>query len=127
MESQDSAIFLATGSPWSFIITRIEATTCNHTFPNSTIIAIYNTKNHHQDNPNKPAIMPTYIVSCKEGATDDQVKAVKQQAIDQGGKIEHEYTLIKGFSVSYPEGTVTTLESHEHVQAVEADQEVRTQ
>ncbi|KAF6829523.1 hypothetical protein CMUS01_08124 [Colletotrichum musicola] len=71
--------------------------------------------------------MPTYIVTCKEDATPDQVKAAKQHAVDQGGKIGHEYSLIKGFSVDFPEDAVQTLESHEHVKAVEKDQEVRTQ
>ena len=71
--------------------------------------------------------MPTYIITCKEDATEEQVKAVKQKAIDQGGKIEHEYNIIKGFSVNFPEGSVSTLESDENVKAVEADQEMRTQ
>lgn len=31
------------------------------------------------------------------------------------------------YSVSFPEGTVTTLESHEHIKEVELDQEVKTQ
>jgi hypothetical protein len=71
--------------------------------------------------------MPSYIITCKDDASDDQVKAVKQKAIDQGGEIGHEYNLIKGFSVTFPEGSVSALESHEHVKAVEADQEMRTQ
>ncbi|KXJ92473.1 hypothetical protein Micbo1qcDRAFT_204448 [Microdochium bolleyi] len=71
--------------------------------------------------------MPSYIVTCKEDATPDDVKALKQQVRDQGGNITHEYNLIKGFAVTYPEDAVQTLENHEHVKAVEADQEVRTQ
>ena len=71
--------------------------------------------------------MPTYIVTCKSDATPEQVAAAKKHAEDSGGKIGHEYSLIKGFSVEYPEGQINTLESHEHVQAVEKDQEVKTQ
>ncbi|KAI0469452.1 hypothetical protein F4859DRAFT_132091 [Xylaria cf. heliscus] len=79
--------------------------------------------------------MPTYIVTCKDGASADEVAAAKQHAKDQGGKITHEYNLIKGFaltwvsldSVEFPEDRITTLESHEHVKGVERDQEVRTQ
>ncbi|KAI1400795.1 peptidase inhibitor I9 [Hypoxylon fuscum] len=71
--------------------------------------------------------MPTYIVTCKSDANADQVAAAKKHAQDQGGKIGHEYSLIKGFSVTFPNDAVTTLESHEHVQAVELDQEVKTQ
>ncbi|KAH7133491.1 hypothetical protein EDB81DRAFT_804134 [Dactylonectria macrodidyma] len=74
-----------------------------------------------------PAIMPTYIVSCKDDATPEQIQSAKDHAVEQGGKIEHEYSLIKGFSVSFPQDSITTLESHEHVKAVEADQPVHTQ
>ncbi|KAL2260226.1 hypothetical protein VTK26DRAFT_5852 [Humicola hyalothermophila] len=71
--------------------------------------------------------MPSYIVTCKKDATPEQVEAAKQHARDQGGKIGHEYTLIKGFQVTFDEGTVNTMASHEHVEGVELDQEVRTQ
>ncbi|KAK3390559.1 hypothetical protein B0H63DRAFT_466009 [Podospora didyma] len=71
--------------------------------------------------------MPSYIVTCKEDATDDQIKAAKQDAIDKGGKIGHEYSLIKGFQVTFPEDTVQTYEKHEHVKDIEADGEVKTQ
>ncbi|KAL2159428.1 hypothetical protein VTH06DRAFT_2433 [Thermothelomyces fergusii] len=71
--------------------------------------------------------MPSYIVTCKPDATPEQVEAAKQHAREQGGTIGHEYSLIKGFQVIFPEGTIHTLESHEHVDVVEADQEVRTQ
>ncbi|GAB1318682.1 Inhibitor I9 domain-containing protein [Madurella fahalii] len=71
--------------------------------------------------------MPSYIVTCKEDATEEQVQALKQQVKDQGGQIGHEYTLIKGFQAIYPEGSVQALAGHEHVQDVELDAEVKTQ
>ncbi|RYO96891.1 hypothetical protein DL765_011464 [Monosporascus sp. GIB2] len=71
--------------------------------------------------------MPTYIVTCKSDCTPDQVAAAKQHAKDQGGTIRHEYNLIKGFSVEFPQDAVTTMESHEHVKAVEQDQEMKIQ
>ncbi|KAK1969887.1 peptidase inhibitor I9 [Colletotrichum eremochloae] len=71
--------------------------------------------------------MPTYIVTCKEDASAEQVQAAKKHATDQGGKIGHEYSLIKGFSVEFPEDQISTLENHEHVKHVEKDQEVKTQ
>ncbi|KAH7327899.1 hypothetical protein B0I35DRAFT_472669 [Stachybotrys elegans] len=70
--------------------------------------------------------MPTYIVTCKDEASDDDVKACKQHVRELGGKIEHEYNLIKGFSVAFPDGTVTTLETHPHVKAVEEDKPMHT-
>ncbi|KAL2189449.1 protease propeptide/inhibitor [Thermothelomyces heterothallicus CBS 203.75] len=69
----------------------------------------------------------SYIVTCKKDATAEQVEAAKQHARDQGGQIGHEYSLIKGFQVLFPEDTIHTLENHEHVEAVERDQVVRTQ
>ncbi|KAE8339440.1 hypothetical protein BDV24DRAFT_135973 [Aspergillus arachidicola] len=71
--------------------------------------------------------MPTYIVTCKEDATPEEVQATKEHAVDQGGKIGHEYTIIKGFSVTFPEDAVMTLESHPHVKAVEEDGVMSTQ
>jgi hypothetical protein len=81
--------------------------------------------------------------------------SAKKHAEDQGGKIGHSYNLIKGFSyvhtawlhlhvpvpepallsltprlfcsVDFPEDSVSTLESHEHIKAVEKDQQVKTQ
>ncbi|KAI1049340.1 hypothetical protein LB506_005028 [Fusarium annulatum] len=69
--------------------------------------------------------MPSYIVTCKDDASDDQVKSAKQHAIDQGGKITHEYSLIKGFAVEYDDDKIQTLENHEHIKAVEPDDLVR--
>ncbi|KAI1379350.1 hypothetical protein F4677DRAFT_408712 [Hypoxylon crocopeplum] len=71
--------------------------------------------------------MPTYIVTCKPDATPEQVAAAKKHAQDQGGKIGHEYNIIKGFSVTFPNDAMTTLESNENVQNVELDQEVKIQ
>ena len=71
--------------------------------------------------------MPSYIVTLKDHVTDAEVTAIKKDAVENGGKITHEYTLIKGFAVEYPEDRVSTLESHPHVQAVERDQEMKTQ
>ncbi|GKU02571.1 peptidase inhibitor i9 [Fusarium langsethiae] len=71
--------------------------------------------------------MPSYIVSCKDDASDEQVESAKQHAKDQGGKITQEYSLIKGFAVEFPADSIQTLENHEHVKAVEADGEMRTQ
>ncbi|KAH9908572.1 peptidase inhibitor I9 [Xylariomycetidae sp. FL2044] len=71
--------------------------------------------------------MPSYIITCKKDATPEQVAAAKKHAEEQGGKIGHEYNLIKGFSVTFPKDSVQTMESHEHVQAVEEDKEMKTQ
>ncbi|CAF3504151.1 unnamed protein product [Fusarium graminearum] len=71
--------------------------------------------------------MPSYIITCKDDASDEQVQSAKQHAKDQGGKITHEYSLIKGFAVEFPEDSIQTLESHEHIKTVEADGEMRTQ
>ncbi|QUC16701.1 uncharacterized protein UV8b_00942 [Ustilaginoidea virens] len=73
-----------------------------------------------------PAKMPSYIVSLKDDATDEQVKAAKQQAVEQGGVIGHEYTLFKGFSVTFDKDAITTLEANQDVKSVEVDGQVTT-
>ncbi|PTB72979.1 hypothetical protein M440DRAFT_1404705 [Trichoderma longibrachiatum ATCC 18648] len=42
--------------------------------------------------------MPSYIVTLKDEASDADVAAAKQKAIDAGAKITQEYSLIKGFA-----------------------------
>ncbi|KAJ5865309.1 Proteinase inhibitor propeptide [Penicillium soppii] len=71
--------------------------------------------------------MPSYIITLKQDTSADEVEAVKNEVKKQGGTIDHEYSLIKGFSVTFPESAVHTLENHEHVETIEADSEVRTQ
>ncbi|KOS21637.1 Uncharacterized protein ESCO_005237 [Escovopsis weberi] len=71
--------------------------------------------------------MPGYIVTMNENATDEQVKSAEMLAESQGGTITHRYTLMKAFAVEYPEGTVMTLGSHEHVNSVELDKVMTTQ
>ncbi|QYS94002.1 Inhibitor I9 domain-containing protein [Trichoderma simmonsii] len=71
--------------------------------------------------------MPSFIVTLKDDVSDDQLAAAKQKAKDAGGKITHEYTLIKAFTVEYPEGTVHSLAEDPSVQTVEEDKEMRTQ
>ncbi|EPS36568.1 hypothetical protein H072_9898 [Dactylellina haptotyla CBS 200.50] len=68
--------------------------------------------------------MPSYIVTVKEGVPKD---AAKQAAIDKGGKITHDYTLINAFAVEFPADSMVTLDAHPDVQAVEEDQVVTTQ
>lgn len=71
--------------------------------------------------------MPSYIVTCKDGASPEDVEDAKNKAREQGGTIGHEYSLIKGFQVTFPDDVVNTLDQDENVKAVEADGEVSTQ
>ncbi|CEL08861.1 hypothetical protein BJX68DRAFT_229811 [Aspergillus pseudodeflectus] len=71
--------------------------------------------------------MPSYIVKCKSSASDEEIQAVKDQAVKNGGTITHEYSLIKGFAVTVPEVSVLSFDGHPHVERVEEDAEVRTQ
>ncbi|RMY35420.1 hypothetical protein D0866_04619 [Hortaea werneckii] len=82
-------------------------------------------------------------VSLKEGASADQLDAAKKQCSDQGGKIVHEFKLVKGFTYNdteiradkvffahiraeFPADKVHTLSSNEHIN-VEDDKQVTTQ
>ncbi|KAL4882096.1 hypothetical protein BJY04DRAFT_188013 [Aspergillus karnatakaensis] len=71
--------------------------------------------------------MPSYIISLQKDATDDEVASVKQQVRDNGGTIDKEYSIIKGFSATLPEVHAESFASHPKVANVEKDQEVRTQ
>ncbi|ODQ80631.1 hypothetical protein BABINDRAFT_160884 [Babjeviella inositovora NRRL Y-12698] len=68
-----------------------------------------------------------YIITLKEDASDADVQALKDQVTSAGGEITNEYSLIKGFSANLPEDHASTLETHEHVNSIEADGEVKIQ
>ncbi|KAJ5647087.1 hypothetical protein N7490_003459 [Penicillium lividum] len=70
--------------------------------------------------------MPQYNVTLKEGAPEEEFEKAKVTAQEKGGTITHEYSLIKGFIVEYPDDHVDTLESSDHIH-VEQDGEVKTQ
>ncbi|CAI7612410.1 unnamed protein product [Penicillium pancosmium] len=70
--------------------------------------------------------MPLYNVTLKQDSPPEELEKAKDQAREKGGTIKHEYSLIKGFTVEYPEDHVDTLESSEHIH-VEADGSVSTQ
>ncbi|KAJ3341374.1 hypothetical protein HDU93_005010 [Gonapodya sp. JEL0774] len=69
-----------------------------------------------------------YIVAFKKGTAPADIAKVKEDVKKQGGVIGHEYTTsFQGFAVTLPEGVVSTLESHPHIDYVEADQVVSIQ
>ncbi|KAF2719303.1 hypothetical protein K431DRAFT_114361 [Polychaeton citri CBS 116435] len=70
--------------------------------------------------------MPSVNVSLKEGADASQLEAAKKQVEEQGGKVTHEFKLVKGFTAEFPSDSAHTLESNDHIN-VEADSEVKTQ
>ncbi|MCJ1444084.1 MAG: hypothetical protein MMC23_004584 [Stictis urceolatum] len=70
--------------------------------------------------------MPQYNVILKDGADQKKLDDAKSKAQSSGGTIVNEFNLIKGFTVSYPEGHVDTLSSDDSI-TVEADSEMKTQ
>ncbi|KAL2797046.1 hypothetical protein BJX66DRAFT_298657 [Aspergillus keveii] len=70
--------------------------------------------------------MPLYNVTLKKDSPPEALDKAKDDAVKSGGTIKHEYTLIKGFTVEYPDDSVGTLEANEHIH-VEQDGEVRIQ
>ena len=65
-------------------------------------------------------------VTLKENASPDELTKAKDKAKAEGGEIKHEFTLIKGFTVEFPDDKVGVLKTNEHVN-VEMDGEVKTQ
>ncbi|MCJ1278482.1 hypothetical protein MMC21_006299 [Puttea exsequens] len=55
-----------------------------------------------------------------------RVSRAKATAKEQGGQINHEFKLIKGFTVEFPNDAVHTMKTDEHIH-VEQDGEARTQ
>jgi len=70
--------------------------------------------------------MPLYNVTLKENANEDELAKAKENAKSSGGEIKHEFTLIKGFTVEFPDDKVGTLQTNDHIH-VEQDGEVTTQ
>ena len=68
-----------------------------------------------------PSVHNSFIVTCKDDATDEQIQAAKDDAVKQGGKIGHEYKLTKAFQVTFPKDSVQAFAKHEHVKDIEAD------
>lgn len=64
----------------------------------------------------------TFIVTLKENCSPDKFK---ESIKSLGGTIQHEYSLIKGFSVKLPSVHAASLKKHEDVNTVEEDQEVK--
>ncbi|KAJ5278867.1 hypothetical protein N7478_004239 [Penicillium angulare] len=71
--------------------------------------------------------MPSFIVKCHEGVSDDQIQTLKKQIEEQGGNITQDFSIIKGFGVEFPEDRVSMFANHEHIEFIEADGEVTTQ
>ena len=70
--------------------------------------------------------MPQYNITLKENAPESALQKAKDKAKAEGGSIEHEFTLIKGFTVDFPEDKVGILKTDDEIH-VEASGEVRTQ
>ncbi|EEH05894.1 hypothetical protein HCEG_08836 [Histoplasma capsulatum var. duboisii H88] len=67
-----------------------------------------------------------FNVTLKKDAPPEELEKAKEEARKSGGTIKHEYTLIKGFTVEYPDDHIQVLETTEHLH-VEQDGDVRTQ
>ncbi|KAK4947987.1 hypothetical protein LTR10_013040 [Elasticomyces elasticus] len=70
--------------------------------------------------------MPLYNITLKENASPEELTKAKDKAKSEGGSIKHEFTLIKGFTVEFPEDKVGVLQTNDHIH-VEQDGEVKTQ
>ncbi|KAJ5164078.1 Proteinase inhibitor propeptide [Penicillium coprophilum] len=70
--------------------------------------------------------MPLYNITLKADAPVEELEKAKDTAREKGGVIRHEYSIIKGFTVEFPDDNVQSFESTEHVH-VEQDGAVETQ
>ncbi|PLW15563.1 hypothetical protein PCANC_15845 [Puccinia coronata f. sp. avenae] len=67
-----------------------------------------------------------YIITLKDGTTDEEFQAYKQYLISRGIEIKYEYNIIKGFAVSTKPSEIQPLENDPLVKSIEKDQEVHT-
>ncbi|RMZ84241.1 hypothetical protein DV738_g820, partial [Chaetothyriales sp. CBS 135597] len=68
----------------------------------------------------------TTTTTTAANASADELQKAKDKAKADGGDIKHEFTLIKGFTVEFPDDKVGVLQSNDHVH-VEEDREIKTQ
>ncbi|EKV06465.1 hypothetical protein PDIG_69780 [Penicillium digitatum PHI26] len=59
--------------------------------------------------------MPLYNITLKTEAPVEELEKAKAAAKENGGVIRHEYSIIKGFTVEFPDDTVQTFQSTKHV------------
>ncbi|KAJ5943597.1 hypothetical protein N7516_003765 [Penicillium verrucosum] len=69
--------------------------------------------------------MPLYNITLKTDAPVEELEKAKATAREKGGIIRHEYSIIKGFTVEFPDDNVQAFESTKHVH-VEQDGDVTT-
>ncbi|KAJ8114145.1 hypothetical protein OPT61_g3906 [Boeremia exigua] len=67
-----------------------------------------------------------YNVTLKPEASPEDFEQAKKDVEAKGGKITHEFKLIKGFTAELPDDLVSTFESNDKI-TVEKDGEVTTQ
>ncbi|GEQ72251.1 hypothetical protein JCM33374_g5938 [Metschnikowia sp. JCM 33374] len=68
-----------------------------------------------------------YIVTLKDSASTEDVHGLKSKISEQGGKVLDEFSLIKGFSVNLPVPVADFIKSHQLVNSIEEDKEVKIQ
>ncbi|EER29157.1 uncharacterized protein CIMG_11467 [Coccidioides immitis RS] len=70
--------------------------------------------------------MVMFNVTLKPNASAEELEKAKEEAKKTGGTIRHEYKLIKGFTLEYPDDHVHFLQSSQYVN-VEQDGPAKTQ
>ncbi|ODV93428.1 hypothetical protein PACTADRAFT_18909 [Pachysolen tannophilus NRRL Y-2460] len=66
----------------------------------------------------------SFIITLKETVSDPVISKIKEGIKAAGGEINHEYSLIKGFSAKLPSFHAETLKKDENIVSVEEDKEV---
>jgi len=70
--------------------------------------------------------MSCVMITLKPGVDAGELDVAKKAAIEQGGKIVHESTLIKSITVEFPADSVHTMATND-AYTVEQDQVMTTQ
>jgi len=70
--------------------------------------------------------MSSVMITLKPGVDAGELDNAKKTAVEQGGEIVHESTLIKSITVKFPADSVHTMASND-AYTVEQDQEMSIQ
>ncbi|KAH9440287.1 hypothetical protein MJO28_016544 [Puccinia striiformis f. sp. tritici] len=84
------------------------------------------TPDHDRASPEPQEPKAAYIVTLKKETTKEQFEVYKQQLLDQGADIKHEYysIILKGFAVSLKPTKLQTFQQDPLVTDIEMDQQV---
>jgi Peptidase inhibitor I9 len=70
--------------------------------------------------------MESFIITLNDNVNQNQVTELKNQIINNGGKITHHYDTLPMFTCMIDQSHYTTLSTHPQVESIEKDSTMKT-